>query len=402
MTAERIPRHRLRVLVMTSTFPRWAGDTEPRFVLDLCRHLAKEADVLVLAPHAPGASLAEQIEGVHVRRFRYFIPRWQSVTYEGGILQRLRRNPWRLLQLPCFLLSLLCTALRCIWTWSPDVIHAHWIIPQGVVACLAAKLGSVPVVCTSHGSDLNRLPGRIFRRIKAWTLATSKAITVVGESMVEKVDSVVPHANAAVIPMGTDLSGLFVPPAANADREKDLVLFVGRLVPEKGVEHLLEAIAAIAPGRPSLRLMIAGCGPSESALRERSDALGLGDRVMYLGGVSHAELPALYQKAAVAVFPFAGQEGFPLVVVEAIGCGCPVIVSDLRAVRATVQHGVTGVLVRPGDVTSLAGAMRSVLNDTDKSKQIADRALAHVRTRFDWSAIAPRYLDLLMQAALQR
>ena len=77
-----------RVLVLTSTFPRWAGDTEPRFVLDLCRHLAAAAvDVRVLAPHTAGAALEEALEGVHVRRFRYFFPALQSLAYSAASLQ---------------------------------------------------------------------------------------------------------------------------------------------------------------------------------------------------------------------------------------------------------------------------------------------------------------------------
>src|SRR5690606_22279057 len=91
-----------RILVVTSTFPRWPKDNEPRFILDLCRHLADFAEIRVLAPHAPGAAIEETLEGVDVTRFRYFFERWQSVTYAGGIVGRIRQNPWRLLQVPLF------------------------------------------------------------------------------------------------------------------------------------------------------------------------------------------------------------------------------------------------------------------------------------------------------------
>jgi len=399
MSADQPLSRRLRVLVLTSTFPRWVGDTEPRFVLDLCRYLAKDAEVLVLAPHAPGAARAEELEGVRVQRFRYFVPRWQAVAYEGGITQRLRSNRWRLLQLPFFFASLLWATWRSIRTWSPDVIHAHWIVPQAFVACIAAGR-AVPILCTSHGGDLHALRGPFFRYVKAWTLTRCNAVTVVSESMVPHVLTLAPSADVAVIPMGTDLTDLFVPPPASAQREANRLLFVGRLVAKKGVDYLLEAFAVIARSRPDLRLTIAGRGPLETALREKAKALGIADRVTFLGGVPHAELPALYQKAAVAVFPFVvaadgDQEGFGLVTVEAMGCGCPVIASDLPAVRDAVEPGVTGVLVPAGDVAALAEAIRALLEDSGLREMIARQALARAQERFDWAVITARYLDRL-------
>jgi glycosyltransferase involved in cell wall biosynthesis len=200
----------LRVLVLTSTFPRWANDNEPRFVLDLCRHLAAHADLLVLAPHTAGAALDEQIEGVRVRRYRYFPTRWQSLAYEGGIMARLRRNPARMLQVP-FLLGALGRATRlALREWSPDVIHAHWIIPQGLVA--AATAGGVPILCTSHGTDLHGLRGPLLRRLKAWTLKRCGFVTVVSDSLATVAHELAPGCPVDVIPMGTDVSDLFVPP----------------------------------------------------------------------------------------------------------------------------------------------------------------------------------------------
>lgn len=388
---------RLRVLVLTSTFPRWAEDNEPRFVLDLCRRLALYADILVLAPHTAGAALDEQLEGVRVRRFRYFPTAWQGLAYEGGIMARLRRNPVRFLQLPFFLAALGWATRRAVRQWSPDVVHAHWIIPQGIVAAAAAH--GVPIVCTSHGSDLHGLRGPFFKWLKTWALRRSSLITVVSDSMTTTARELAPRCPVQVIPMGTDVSDLFVPPPESAARDTHHVVFAGRLVQTKGLQFLLEAVAALRPTWPSLRLTIAGTGPRLEPLRRRTAELGLASCVSFLGAIRQAELPALLQRATVAAFPFEGPEGFGLVVVEAMGCGCPVVASDWPAVRQIVRHGVTGRLVQPRDASALAAAIGSVLADPEQSAKMALAAREDVRRRFDWTPVVERYREVIYKVA---
>ena len=100
------PSGKPRVLVVTSTLPRWSGDTEPAFVLDLCRALATRYEVVALAPHCRGAERLERQPGLEVRRFRYFLERGEVLAYEGGILPKLRRRPWLWLLVPWFFLGL--------------------------------------------------------------------------------------------------------------------------------------------------------------------------------------------------------------------------------------------------------------------------------------------------------
>jgi phosphatidyl-myo-inositol dimannoside synthase len=152
---------RPRVLMLTSTLPRWEGDSEPRFVLDLAKRLSADFDIELVAPHAPGAVRHEVLEGIPVTRFRYWIPRWQSVAYEGGISWRLKENRWRLFQLPFFFVSQLWHIGRRIGREPGfSVIHAHWIVPQGLAAllarnCLGARCPScarvMVVTCSAWG-----------------------------------------------------------------------------------------------------------------------------------------------------------------------------------------------------------------------------------------------------------
>ncbi|MGE5639962.1 MAG: glycosyltransferase, partial [Clostridia bacterium] len=326
----------MRILVLTSTFPRWRDDREPPFVFELCRRLAAVHEVCVLAPHCRGAAVREEFApGVHVRRFRYAPASLETLAYEGGMLESVRRAPWRYLLLPFFLLGELVAAMKAVRELRPDVVHAHWIVPQGLVAGLACALSgrAAPVVCTSHGADLFALRGGLASRAKAWALRRAAALTVVSSAM--KPEAIRLGANPErlhVMPMGVDARERFTPgPGARNGEE---ILFVGRLVEKKGVAHLLEALARVRQARPRAILTVAGSGPLEASLRERSRALGIAEAVRFAGPIPNADLPAFYRRAAVLAMPSVvardgDREGLGLVLAEALACECPVVASDL-------------------------------------------------------------------------
>lgn len=394
-----------RLLVLASTFPRWAGDAEPRFVLDLCRGLLRYFDVHALAPHIAGSQRREVLEGVTVHRFRYAPERLETLAYQGGMLSRLRRNPFRALLLPAFLLAMIMAGARLLRAGGFTAIHAHWLVPQGLAAVLIRRMGGrapCRLVCTSHGGDLFALNGAIWRGLKSWILARCDAVTVVSQAMAAEAAKIRPQDGAVpeVIPMGTDLRDRFTP-SETAPRNPDELLFVGRLVEKKGLTHLLDAMAAISSQIPGARLLIAGDGPLRQPLERRAIRTGLGDSVTFLGAVPQSRLPALYRRAAVAVFPFVvardgDQEGLGLVVIEAMGCGCPVVASDLPAVRDAIKPHATGWLVSPANAKELAETLIQVLHlDIEQRDTVAARARDHVLDRFHWDSVAARYANLL-------
>lgn len=383
-----------RVLVLTSTYPRWEGDTEPRFVLDLCRHMSEQAEILVIAPHAPGAVLQEQIDTVSVRRFSYFPTNWQTLAYQGGIVAKLRENPWRIVQVPFFVLSFYRATRRALRDFEPDLIHSHWLVPQGLIACLAAR-GCCPVLCTSHGGDLFGLRSKPFTAIKSWVLRKCCAVTVVSSSMVSHVRALAANVRIEVIPMGTELHSVFTPPAGPNMRRENELLFAGRLVHGKGIDKLIEALALLRSWKLDVRLRIAGDGPMKTQLAAQASRLGLSGCVEFLGSVSHSELAEMYRRATLAVFPFESQQGFGLVITEAMACGCPVIASDLPATRESVEDSVSGVLTPPGDSIRLAEEIRKYLSRGELRAKLSNAALRSVRQRFGWRAIATRYVQVI-------
>lgn len=390
---------RPRVLVMTSTFPRWENDAEPAFVFELSRRLASDYDITVLAPRAPGSLREEQMAGLRVIRFPYFLQRMETLAmYGGGILNNLKTNPLAYLLVPFFLIGQLLSLVQLLRREPFDLIHAHWIIPQGLTAVIARFITGrkIPLVCTSHGGDLYALRGRFFRWLKRIVINKSSALTVVSRAMRDiVVDMGTASEKVHVISMGVDLKHLFTPDPA-VERSDHGLLFVGRLVEKKGVAVLLKAMPAVRAAFPETRLTVAGSGPLEAELHTLVKELHISDAVDFPGMISQSQLPDLYRQAAIAVFPFivaqsGDQEGFGLVQVEAMGCGCPVISGDLPVVHDIMIHGETGLLVPPGNAELLAQAIIFLLSNPEHRRTLAENGRASVLEQFDWEVIAGKY-----------
>ena len=384
-----------RLLVLTSTYPRWPGDAEPGFVHELTRRLADDFDLLVLGPHAAGARVDEVIDGVRIHRYRYAPASLETLINHGGMLTNLRRSPWKWLLLPAFLLAQAWAIARALRQFKPDVVHAHWLIPQGL---LAAWIKSVPVIVTSHGADLFGLQGRLFAALRRWVTGRAAAITVVSAAMRQRLQDEVPQAVVAVMPMGVDVSHGFYPDATV--RRAHQLLFVGRLVEKKGLLHLIEALPTVLAQCPQTTLNLIGFGPEEAYLRKRVSALGLDQHVAFLGALPQPQLAAHYRQATLFVAPFVqarggDQEGLGLVVAEAMACGCPVLVGDVPGVRDLVTE-TTGVRVDPANHAALAGAIVALLNDPALRLRYAVAGRDYVCQHFGWDAVARGYSALLL------
>jgi len=397
----------LCLLVLASTYPRWPGDPEPGFVHELSRRLTAGFRVIVLCPHAPGAKRREVMDGVEVVRYRYAPQRLETMVNDGGIVTNLRRSPWKCLLVPFFVLAQAWAVWRILRRERVDVIHAHWLLPQGLIAQLMRwRPGrKSPYVVTSHGADLYALKGRLLDRLKSFVARHAYAVTVVSSAMRERMLSLgVDRAGISVMPMGVDLSTRFTPDPATP-RSQYEILFVGRLVEKKGLKHLIAALPMVLEEVPQAVLTIAGFGPEEAELRQQVRALDLEGQVRFLGAVKQEDLPALYNRAVLFVAPFVqansgDQEGLGLVLVEAIGCGCPVLVGRVPAVTDVLGEEFSHLLVDPTDASTLTRRVISVLVNSDHARAEATELRGAVAERFDWSRVSARYAELLSAAAM--
>jgi glycosyltransferase involved in cell wall biosynthesis len=398
---------RLAVIILTSTFPRWDGDTDPAFVFDLAQRLSRTCDIDVLCPSAPGTKQAEVFHGVQVRRFRYFFRRWETLAYGGGILNRFRQSRWYYGLVPFFMAGELLALMRRLRAARADIINAHWLIPQGLVAVAARALtgSGAGLVCTLHGGDIFGLKGGLMTQLQRLVLRRCDRVNVVSSAVAAAVAALgVEQQRIAVIPMGVDLRDRFTP--GEAVRAQKSILYVGRFAEKKGLAYLIDALPLVLQKHSDARLTIVGHGPLEAVLRARIAGLGLSKAVTILGALANSELPAIYQRHEIVVFPSivdnrGDTEGFGLVMVEAMGCGCAVIASDLPAIHDSIIDGETGLLAPQQDPAALAGRITELLDDPALLRRLAAQGRAHVCSRFDWEMTAQKYAQVFQYLVSQ-
>lgn len=390
------------LLVLASTYPRWAGDHEPGFVHELAKRLTEQFHVIVLCPHAKGAAQAAVLDHVEVIRYRYAPENMETLVNDGGIVTNLKLHRWKLLLVPGFVLMQAWHAWRLCRKHKVDVIHAHWLIPQGLIAALLQWLPGrqVPFIVTSHGADLYALRSKPLAALKRWVFKKASAATVVSSAMLDEVARIGADAKTiTVLPMGVDLANRFVssPPELRAKNE---LLFVGRLVEKKGLCYLLEALPKILEARPDVQLTVVGFGPEENALKAQALRLGLQHTVRFLGAVPQADLPMFYQRAALFVAPFVraesgDQEGLPVALMEAVACGCPVVAGDVAGIGDLLGDCQLEICVNARDVQALAAKVCHELANPQQGQARAQRVLALASKHVDWGRIAQSYAQLL-------
>ena len=390
-----------KLVVLASTYPRWVGDPEPAFVHELSKRLCEYYSGIVIAPHSAGAKHHELMDGVEIFRYQYAPEKYQTLVSAGGILANLKRNPIKWVLLPSFFLGQYLALRKICLGNNIALIHAHWIVPQGLVAamwCFFSKQ-RYRFMVTAHGADIFALKNSIYTLLKRWVLNRADRVTVVSRVMLSNLlDQGVCSQKLTVLPMGVDTQKLFVSSRETKKSGIEL-LFVGRLVEKKGLKYLLAILPAILKQYPSLKLTIAGFGPEESNLRSLAEKLHIANAVDFLGAVKQKDLPALYQRASLFVAPFirteiGDQEGLPVVLMEAIACGCPILVGNVPGLEDLLGHLEDKVSLDVRDQKLFFARLQWVLNNLDQYEIYTNEIYHILQGRYDWMVISQAYANI--------
>jgi teichuronic acid biosynthesis glycosyltransferase TuaC len=394
----------LKVLFLTSSYPRSPDDTASVFVRYLAEQLADRGLVVYVLAPANGKG-GKTVEGrVTVYRFQYFPVALQALAYGSGIMSNLKRSPWLWLQVPFFVLSMAYRLLHLIRKQKPALVHAHWILPQGFIGALAKLILGTPLITTAHGADTFALRGPVSTRIKRFIIAMSDAWTANTPATASAIGPLAALPKPIVIPMGVNIE-LFAGgnPAklrALLAENEFLLLFVGRLVEKKGCHNLLQAFSLLPSNlRERTTLWIIGDGDQKSRLEASAKNLGIAHKVRFWGTLPNEQLPDFYAAADLVAAPSVeaasgDTEGQGVVLLEAFAARTCVVTTRVGGIDNVVTDGVTGRVLKPGQPRLIADAVERLLRDATERERLAENAFRKVQRVYGWDRVAAQFETL--------
>jgi glycosyltransferase involved in cell wall biosynthesis len=406
-----------RVVMVASSYPRYPGDSVGSFMEPIAQGIAARGhEVHLVAPWHPKWSRAKVENGVHFHLFRYApVAALNTFGYAEGLKADVRLRATAIAAAPLALAAGWFKALRVAQKKRATLMHAHWVIPGGVIG--AAASGSIPLVISLHGSDVFVAERHGAARIAA-QLAFRRAgwVTACSSDLRDRAAAVGADARrSSVIPYGVDSERFRPDPAWRArgreilglGPEVPLIFAVGRLVSKKGFDYLIDAAAILQSRYPNLRVAIAGDGDLRAPLEARAASAGMGDRTRFLGLVSHDDIPTLLAAADVAVAPSvhddAGNvDGLPNTVMETLSSATPLVTTPAGGIAAVAVDGVTARLVPERDATALAAAIDDLLRSPARASEIGGRARELVCRNHSWARVAQEFEQTYERASERR
>lgn len=401
------------VVFVTTSYPRFPGDTIGTFMEPIARGLASRGHrIHVVLPWHPLLRRAGEENGVSFHPFRYApVPALNVFGYGHGLKADVRLRASAYLAAPLALGAAWRAARSVARDTGATMMHGHWVIPGGVIAAWAC--GPRPLVISLHGSDVfvaehHHLAGAAARsafRRAGWVTACS-------DDLRERAIRLGASAERSeTIPYGVD-TARFAPDAAiraarrrqlGLEESDSLVFAAGRFVSKKGFEYLIDAVGDLAPTWPRLFLLIGGGGDLDDELRRRARDRGVGDRVRFAGVLDQGEVAEWLASADVAVAPSirddAGNvDGLPNVVMEALASATPLVTTDAGGIRSVTDDGRTALVVPQRDGPALARAIGSLLERADLRSAIGSAARSEVMRRWTWERAAERFEDVYRKA----
>lgn len=408
----------MRILTLASTFPRYRGHFGAPFIYELVKGLKERGfEIIVLTPHHPDAKLKEDLDGLKIYRFPYFYPFKYQTLYRDdfGFVYNFKRSHLAKIQAPLFFLSELFGAIRIIRKEKIDVIHSHWLVPQGLVGAICRKILGIPHVTTVHGEDINTfkklkiLSGKkpkILSRIYSFVLQNSDRINANSnytKCIVLSIDGRIKN-KIEIIPMGVDINRFKHEDDTNLKEDFDaeyLILSVGRLIDWKGTKYLITAMNEIIKKIPSAKLVIGGIGPEKEKLEKLTQELNLKNNVIFTGYIEGIDLPKYYNSSNIFVLPSINLNGHTetlgVVLLEAMVCGTPVIGSNVGGIPDIIKDGYNGFLVPEKSPKDLADKIVQLLSNEKMAEEFSVNGLKTVRERFSWEIVGEKFCDVYEQ-----
>jgi teichuronic acid biosynthesis glycosyltransferase TuaC len=388
----------MRILVITTIFPNAEEITKGVYIFQIAQGLSQQVPLAVIAPipYSPWflkskqyaafqrIPRVEEIGGIQVYHPRYLV------------IPKVMRSLYGLL----YFISIGGFCLRLRKEFKPDQILSFWAYPDGFASVLIGKMLRLPVTVGCRGCDVNTAGESFLRkRMVVWALRQCRNVLAVSQAMGQVLQGLtVPMEQIAVIPNGIDPERFLMQGQQEARRqiqhlaippEEKVILFCGRLSPEKGISVLVDSFSMLCGKMAQVRLLVVGNGPLRTEMTQKVLHCNLGKQVTFLEEVSHQEIPGLLNACDLLCLPSL-REGWPNVVTEALACGTPVVASNVGGVPELLTSPEFGIMVPPRNAEALFNALQIAL-----TRNWNREGIASAWGQRTWSVVAQELIEVL-------
>jgi glycosyltransferase involved in cell wall biosynthesis len=409
----------LKICMVTSSYPKYEGDVTAPFVESIATSVAAAGnEVHVLAPFHPELRHEPYEKGVHLHFFKYSPLRHLNIWGYAESLEADIRVKGAIYPLTPVVFA---SSLYALWKLTGkvkfDAMHAHWVIPNGPMALIVARLRRLPLVISMHGSDVFVAEqSRLVARVARWCYRAASAITAPSQDLIDRAVRLgAPASRCHVVPYGVD-PGTFTTienagPLLRQELglpEESLVVFsVGRMVYKKGFEYLIRAVPAILREHPNVKVVLAGGGDLEERLKSLVRQLGVERSVIMPGWVQRDRMPIYFSGCDLFVLPSVvdqqgNVDGLPNTLLEAMASARPVVATAVAGIPLAVRDGDSGLLVPEKQPGELASAINLLLQSPELRVQYGDAARRRVEQELNWETTARTFIGLYRAAVKRR
>ncbi len=401
----------MNVLMLTSSYPKFRGDTTAPFIESIATNIARQnVAVHVVLPEHRELKRGAVEDGVHFYPYKY-APRkdWTLWGYAEALRGdvKLKRGVYALA--PFAIASSFNKLMQLTAREKFDVVHAHWVLPNAPAAALVARLRKLPLVISMHGSDVFMAEkNRAFGAAARWCFDNAAWITACSDELMQRAFAIGADENKTeLIPYGADAKAFHVHPQdaarvrAQLHLEKNdvMILAVGRMVYKKGFEFLVRAMPQILQDAPHARLVLVGYGDLRQELESQARALGLNGHVTFAGRVPRQEIPAYFAASDIVSVPSvrddAGNvDGLPNVLLEGMAAGKAIVASNIAGFPDVIENETSGILVQEKNADAIASAIVRLARDETLRARLGTHARAQVHENLNWENVARRFINV--------
>jgi glycosyltransferase involved in cell wall biosynthesis len=392
----------MRIAVITSSYPRYKGDGVAPFVKSISESLKDRGHTIsVIAPYDIKVK-KDPNQKLDVHRFKYIWPdSLHLLGHARSMKADVKLNPVVFFFLPLFLIASIMNLIRKCKEINAQIIHAHWVIPNGLSASIASMILKVPFIVSLHGSDIFFADKNfLFRAVAKWILSKSAYVTACSQELYNRAKKINPIINIELLAWGAD-PDMFKPiKDRNKIRakyswtpEEIIITTLGRFVYKKGFSSLISITKKLSNQKTNLRVVIGGSGPLENELKQQANQLSLNEIITFQGQIPWYEVPEFLGSSDIFVLPsqqdeYGNLDGLPTVLLEAMACGLPCVANDVGGVSLVIKNKNNGLLIDPNSKRQMVEQLSELINDKEKRTHLGHQARLSIINKFNWENVS--------------